>query len=378
MRTRPDKTLAHRIDSPKAHIANNLRLKRDRIITKFCTIAHSTIQAAADNAQAQSLEAAIVADRWQNDGLTKIVCHKSGRTIATQSHESLTRLIATHGESRARELITIQWPHHTSPEWLATDHDSLRALIKIDPIGYWCYAAGMLFAPVIDHKSGQLTTPHDVYTDELCNSPAPTAQLAEMPAAQRIKMQSVTDRMNAHEALAQIPLELIIEQTQLLSRFWGLANPHNLIREGLFPRHLTLTRITSNETAFMGFRELLIAALQKLVERQIATRIQATDHRYVSFAEIGELQQANGGHAAFRLMQKRRPKTSIDADILTALQDFTMNTIFEDSPPPLPQPKPEPKPQSKPITSAITINVAAVAKHQTLTLAQILSKGKSK
>lgn len=331
MRDRPEKALAHRIPSAQAQTANNLRLKANGIIERFSTISQSRITAKATNAQAHQLQAMIAAQTWQaaDAAILQIVCHKSGRVIGHQSLETITALIAAHGEERARELLAFAWCNQTAIEWQATDPQALKGLIIADPIGYLVYAAGLIFSPIAVAKSGTMTTPHDIYSEETNNSPLPVASIATMPVSQQCKFHAVKDRAIANQQAQALPLELVIEMNQLMSRMWGLISPHELLRNHEFRRGRSLAYYTSNPLALMQLREMITNVLRRLAEKKIGERITKTDHRYVSFAEICEIQGDSHGMAAFRMMQVRKPKTSIDPDILACLQDFTMDTIWE-------------------------------------------------
>ena len=304
--------------SAKPKVANQLRKQRDQIVTRLSTINYNFIQ--KQLSEGQRLRALVACDQLANSQLLQLHCHKSGRPLHKLSLDDIHQTIAVHGETKAIEVLSIQYTNQTAPEWLFTDPESLTKLAKIDPLGYFIYSAGLIYSPIAVAKSGSMTTVHDVFDKTTINES--DTKLNEVSANFQTKITSVRDRAISYQQLQSINPELIIELNELMRRMWGIVSPLELLRMHNFKTGKSLAYWTSGNAALQEFKQLLVDTLKLLASKKVNERINKTDIRYVSFAELCELQQTNKGLAQFRLQLGDKSKTSVDPEIMLSLRDF--------------------------------------------------------
>jgi len=302
-------------ETAKPLIANKLRLRHDRIVARASTVPTAIIDKRI--AEGRKLRAMFAATNW---GTVQLHCHKTGRPLNKLTTDDFERLVVAHGEERARDLLALTRTSQTATEWLATDSTALRALCKVDPIGYFIYTAGLIYSPASFANSGTMTKLASIYTNS--STPSTDHETA-------VKLASLEDRAQAWLQLHTIPLESIIELNELMRRVFSLINPLELLRNYQFRDGKSLATHTKSPDDLAAFRAKLVSVLAHLASKRIGERITKTDIRYVSYAELCDIQQKHKGLAQFRLQESRTAKTSVDPEIMLALRDFVAESILD-------------------------------------------------
>ena len=132
-----------------------------------------------------------------------IYCNKTGRKIAKREKAEMELMLKVHDVATVHELVKyINLSSGCSPVWLRTDSASLDRLQKVDPHGYFVYAAGLVCSRI--HNAHSKTKG---FTD---------------PEALREHNKSLAI---GFERLQTLPVEKIIETNNLWKKMLALYYP---------------------------------------------------------------------------------------------------------------------------------------------------------
>lgn len=339
-------------------IARNLRIHRQQ--EKINRITSVSPIAIADTL-AQSSHAKMLADlidvtELVATGFTDKHCCKSGQFIESFTHRQLVNLVNIHGLPRAKTILEYNAGNYVSPAWLFTDPQALSQLSRYDPIGYFCYTAGLILSPATYRATA--SAPQYTLESQATYEPIDKADAADMaqagnglttPQLARIRL---LHRITANRQLQTgiIPDERIVETNELMRRFLSLIGS-NSPRWNRKLAGLTLPQVTANLPAFNQFVAALSATIADVVLAITSRHKHQTTPDHVTYQDILEVKRKCGGMS--NMMQQRALRAPSKSDaIMYDLREFIVegSTASEFRPATMPKriDPPEPLPISKP------------------------------
>lgn len=345
-------------------INRNLRIHDKQ--TKLSRILSVSPIAIADTL-AQSAHSRMLADlidvtELAATGFTDKHCSKSGQFIESFTHRQLVELVNIHGLQRAATILEYNACSYVSPAWLFTDPQALSQLSRHDPIGYFCYSAGLILSPATYRATA--TAPQYTLESQATYEPIDKADAADMaqtgnglttPQLARIRLMH---RITANRQLQTgvISDERIIEVNELMRRYLSLIGG-NSMRWNRQLAGMTLPQITANVPAF----NLFVSALSRTIGEVVAAITSRHKHQttpdHVTYQDILEVKRKCGGMS--NMMQQRAVRAASKSDaIMYDLREFIVDgsTASEFRPATMPKridpPKPLPIATAKPTPAA--------------------------
>lgn len=283
-------------------------------------------------------------------GFTDKHCSKSGQFIESFTHRQLVELVNIHGLQRAKTILEYNACNYVSPAWLVTDPEALSQLSRHDPIGYFCYAGGLILSPATYRATA--TAPQYTLESQAVYEPIDKADAGDMAhtGGEAINPQMARTRLmqrivaNQQLQTGVIPDERIIEANELMRRFLSLIGS-NSPRWNRKLAGLTLPQITASLPVFNQFITALSATIADVVSAITSRHKHQTTPDYVTYQDILEVKRKCGGMS--NMMQQRALRAPSKSDaIMYDLREFIVegSTASEFRPATMPKRIDPPKP----------------------------------
>jgi hypothetical protein len=227
-----------------------------------------------------------------------IYCTKTGQPLQSYSWKQYCQLCRIHGKERAWNIFKAQSFHRVADHWLYTDDKALETLSKLDPYGYFVYAAAFILMPLQRQIKKNLRSKEAQFLEDLYE---------------------VEQRKACWNNIQSVALSRIVEANEIMRRYLGLFRTEKCYSLTVFKLNpVTLNQLGSSDKPVCVW----IKNIEDSIERILAKEIKrGRINRIPTYADVVSLKVFYEGHTAFRRQKMLGNISELD-EVLVHLEGF--------------------------------------------------------
>lgn len=199
-----------------------------------------------------------------------IYCSKTGQPIGRRSEQQISMLLSIHGKEKAEELLPFIGSNNIAAHWMRTDSESLTKLAKIDPYGYFVFAASRAMQ----------------YKAEGWNASEQKWKSAEYMQKWNL------EKIKLYQIISKHPVETIIYVNSAWKEYLSFINPTKVRRVIQFPyeKLSDIGRLKNIRAIASSLRDVVKSAVRSVV----------VSRAHFTYSDAQDALDKLGGHTQFR------------------------------------------------------------------------------